>query len=368
LTTDGDNLLSKEANGIDSRMTCRNRISNTCLSIIPLIIISSMLAMLSAPLSVNAASFNCADAHSEFEKKVCSVPALSASDTVMSESYDAAMHTLSEPGKTILRNGQRQWLKVVARVCLGNKGDEGPARCLQRQYDSRIRALHNAAITVGPFLFSRIDMYKTGGKDSVSGMPFELYRGVPRIDRPQSDTAGQWNAGMAKAMEAISGQAFWCDSGEDEINGDDFVNFAIRAATADLISINVSHTEVCDGGRYFPTAQNITYLLKPAVHPIKAADVFRAGSGWESFLTNRAFMRWTDADQRQEMKADIRSFMLGSINNDVRDPRSWSFTKDALVLSFNPGDATAATEGIVEMSVRWSDLTRFLVSDAPIPR
>jgi uncharacterized protein len=339
---------------------------SSCLSII--ILASSVLAMLCFPASANAVSADCAGAQSAFEKKVCSVSALSARDAAMSESYDAAMRALSQPGKTILRDGQAHWRKVVARLCLGNKGGEGPTRCLQRRYDSRIRALRNAAVNVGPFLFSRIDIYKTAGEETVSGMPFELYRGVPRIDQPQSAMAEQWNTRMAKEMAAVSRQAFWCDSGEGEVNGDDFVDFDIRAATLDLISIHVSHTEVCDGGRFFPTAQNITYLLKPTLHLLKAADVFRAGSGWESFLTNRAFQQWTDPDQRKEMKADVRSLTLGSINNDVRNPRSWSFTKEAFVISFNPGDATAATENVVEMRVPWNDLKRFLLPDAPIPR
>jgi uncharacterized protein len=347
-------------------MASRNRISNTCLSMI--VLMSSMLGALFASPTATAAGIDCAVAHTAFEKKVCSNPALLARDAKMTASYDAAMGALSEPGKTILRNSQARWREVVARLCRGNKGNEGPARCLERRYDGRTRALHNAAITVGPFLFSRIDIYKTAGKETSSGMPFELYRGVPRIDQPQSAIADQWNARMVKAMAGVSRQAFWCSDGEDEISGDDFVDFQIGSATPDLISIYVSHTEVCDGGRFFPTVQNINYLLKPSVHPIKAADLFRSGSGWESFLVNRAFMHWTDADQRKEMKADERSMLLGSIDKDVRNPLSWSFTKEALVISFNPGDATAATENVVEMSVPWNNLKRFMVADAPIPQ
>ncbi len=118
----------------------------------------------------------------------------------------------------------------------------------------------------------------------------------------------------------------------------------------------------------FVLLQNITYLLKPSVLPIKATDVFRPGSGWEAYLGNRALRHWTDADQGEEMKDDSQSFFSDKINEDVRDPKSWSFTEEALVISFNPGDARATAEGIVEMKFPWNDLKRFLVPDAPIPR
>jgi uncharacterized protein len=68
------------------------------------------------PSITSAASFDCGKARTNFERTVCADPQLSARDSAMAQRYDGALASLSEPGKTILRAGQEQWLSRTTLV------------------------------------------------------------------------------------------------------------------------------------------------------------------------------------------------------------------------------------------------------------
>jgi hypothetical protein len=272
----------------------------------------------------------------------------------MAQRYDAALPLLSDPGKMILRTGQEQWLKVVKVLCLDNKRDESPTSCLQRQYAGRLDDLRSAATSIGPFVFSRIDHYTSIGKQEVTGIPLEQHTGLPRIDYPISPIAEQWNGAIVRS--AATARANWC-FGDAETSSDQFVGFRVQSATPDFINVEMLHTEQCAAGAASVTMSNISYLLKPALHRLKTEDLFMPDSGWEAFLRDRA---------SRELNA-APSFADG-ISKDVRDPSSWSFTKEGLIISFNPGEADAIASGILEVTVPWTDLHRLLAPGAPIPR
>ncbi|WP_165092294.1 MULTISPECIES: DUF3298 domain-containing protein [unclassified Caballeronia] len=316
-------------------------------------IVSLSVACL-APSIATAASFDCGNARTRFEKTVCADLKLSAQDALMAQRYDAALSSLSDPGKMILRTGQQQWLKVVKVLCLDNKRDESPTSCLRRQYADRLDDLRSAATSIGPFVFSRIDHYTSIGKQEVTGMPLEQHTGLPRIDHPISPIAEQWNGAIVRS--AATARANWC-FGDAETASDQFVDFTVQSAMPDFINVEMLHTEQCAAGAASVSMSNISYLLKPALHRLKPEDLFTPDSGWETFLRDRAL---------QGLNVDP-SFADG-IGKDVRDPAAWSFTKEALLISFNPGEADAMASGILEVTVPWTDLHRLLALGAPIPR
>lgn len=318
-----------------------------------LIFIGLMLAVL-LPSMAKAASFNCGNARTRFEKTVCADPKLSAQDTAMAQRYDAALPLLSEPGKMILRNGQSQWLEVVQVLCLDSRRDESPTSCLRRQYADRIDDLRSAVTPIGPIVFSRIDHYTSIGKQEVTGVPLEQHTGLPRIDHPMSTIAEQWNGAIARS--AATAQTTWC-FGDAGTPSDQFLSFMIRSATPDFINVEMLHTEQCAAGAASVTMSNVSYLLTPTLHRLKTEDVFTPDSGWENFLNDRA---------TKALNAD--PFFAEGISKDVRDPAAWSFAREGLIISFNPGEADAMASGILEVTVPWADLHRFLAPGAPIPQ
>jgi len=317
-------------------------------------VVSLFLACCVPSLGV-AASFDCGKAKTRFERTVCADPELSAQDTAMGKRYDAALPLLSDAGQTILRTGQGQWLKVANVLCVVNKRDESPSTCLQRQYADRLGNLRSAAVPMGPFVLSRSDTYASSGKETGTGRPFEQHTSVPRIDQPLSPLAEQWNAAMVRwaAAQRVK-QCF----GDTQTPGDQFLDFKVQAAMPGFINVEMTRIEECDGQAADEEVTNVSYLLHPALHPLAAADVFKPGSGWETFLDRRA---------SKALGADGEIFFADGINKRVRDPQAWSFTAQGLLISFNPGDATAIATGVVHVTVPWADLTHFIASNAPIP-
>lgn len=319
------------------------------------LIVSLLLACL-VPSIATAASFDCGKARSNFEKTVCADPQLSAQDSALAQRYNGALPRLSDPGKAILRTGQEQWLKVVKVLCLDNKRAEGPTSCLRRQYADRIDDLGSAAVSIGPFVFSRIDRYASTGRQTSTGIPLEQHIGLPRIDHPLSPEAEQWNAAIVHL--AAAARANWC-FGEPDTPADQFVSFKIQSATPRFINAEMLHTEQCDEAAGAQDMSNISYWLTPTLHRLEAADLFKPDTPWASFLADRA---------SRVLNADGDTDLNDTIGRDVRDPSAWSFTKAGLVVSFNPGDAGAMASGILDMTIPWVDLHRFVTPTAPMPQ
>jgi uncharacterized protein len=317
-------------------------------------VLFGLLALCWAPSIATAASFDCDKAKTHFEKTVCADPKLSAQDSEMAQRYDGALSLLSTHGKAILRTGQEQWLKVARVLCLDNKRPEGSTSCLQRQYADRLDDLRSAALSVGPFVFSRVDSYASTGKQAPTGMPFEQHTGLPRIDHPLSPQAEQWNAAIVRLSAAA--RANWCFA-DPSTPAEQKVYFKVQSATADFINVEMLHYEQCGLGAASEDINNISYFLTPTLHPLQAADLFRPNTQWASFLAHRA---------SRQLNAD--PFFHDTLSQGVRDPAAWSFTKRGLVVSFNPGAAGAMASGIVDVTIPWTDLSRFVVPAAPIPR
>jgi uncharacterized protein len=303
----------------------------------------SLFLACSVPSLGVAASFDCGKAKTRFERTVCADPELSAQDAAMGKRYDDALPLLSDAGKAILRTGQEQWLKVVNVLCVVNKRDESPNACLQRQYADRLGNLRSAAVPMGPFVLSRSDAYASTGKETGTGRPFEQHTSVPRIDQPRSPLAEQWNAAMVRwaAAQRVK-QCF----GDTQTPGDQFLDFKVQSAMPGFINVEMTRIEECDGQAADEELTNVSFLLQPALRPLAAADVFKPGSGWETFLDRRA---------SKALGTDGETLFADGINKRVRDPQAWSFTPDGLLISFNPGDATAIATGLVHVTVPWTD-------------
>jgi hypothetical protein len=243
----------------------------------------------------------------------------------------------------------------VQVLCLDNKRNESPATCLRRRYADRLSDLRGAAVSIGPFVFSRNDHYASAGKQTLTGMPLEQHTGLPRIDQPLSALANQWNAAIVRS--AADARANWC-FGDAETSGDQFVSFKVQLATSDFINVKMSHYERCGNAAGSEDMNNISYWLKPTLHRLTAADVFKPGSRWEAFLSDRA---------SQVLSADGAVVFGDGISKGIRDPAAWSFTMAGLLVSFNPGEAGAMASGILEVTIPWTDLHRFLAPGAPVP-
>ena len=90
-------------------------------------LMASLLLLLAAPAS--AASFDCAKASSEIEKRICANSALGAADELLADSYRRARER-DPANANALRQEQRAWLRLVREQCFE---DDCLARALTRR-------------------------------------------------------------------------------------------------------------------------------------------------------------------------------------------------------------------------------------------
>ena len=104
----------------------------------------------------------------------------------------------------------------------------------------------------------------------------------------------------------------------------------------------------------------ITYLhfLRGKNRPMTAADLF-TGKDWRAHLQTLALPAVTKAMGDNLMLDDP-----SSLNNLVVDPARWDFSKDGLILQFEPYEIAPYAAGAPTVTIPWSDLKADLVANA----
>ncbi|NWD05581.1 DUF3298 domain-containing protein [Pseudomonas gingeri] len=315
--------------------------------------IRALLFAFLIPITASAASFDCGKAHSPLEKAVCADPALSALDSSIAASYNAAMQRLSPDGQTLLRSGQRQWLHFVRDVCLPSQSTSEIGFCLNRHYTDRLKALSVAAVAIGPYLFSRNDYFSAATGDK-NGQVYTLQAGAPRIDAPLSPAVVSWNSMMTKqAMGAIASS---CDSG----HGDEYAGFEMTYASANTLSVKTTASEYCHGTAHgHGGTTGLTYVLKPNLHALEASDLFDMGTAWKDLLAQRSY-------EALEKKTDGIALERSQVEQAALDVRAWTLTQEGLLITIDPYAVLAYALGTTEINITWRDLKPFLAPNAPI--
>ncbi|MBV6753958.1 DUF3298 domain-containing protein [Pseudomonas chlororaphis] len=307
------------------------------------------------PTIASAASFDCDVAHSPLEKAVCADPALSTLDSSIATSYNAALQRLSSDGQTILRDEQRQWLQFVRDICFTPQDASEVGFCLTKRYTDRLKDLSTAAVTIGPYLFSRSDYFSATTLDK-AGRPYEIHAGAPRIDAPLSPAIASWNSAMEqkRTIRAV-------DSDCGSRHGDEYSSLEVNYASAKVISVKATDWEYCHGTPHGQGGTTgLTYIIEPRLHTLEAADLFNMDTAWKDFLTSRSY-------EAIKKKADGTSVERDRVERAAINIRGWTLTQDGLLITIDPYAVLAYAFGTTEVIIPWSDLKPFLAPNAPIP-
>lgn len=314
--------------------------------------------------SMNAAratSFDCTKAARPLEQLICSDPALRAQDDKMAALYSSALTKVSDGGKRILRDGQRQWLQYIQTVCANVDGNvEGPkeaVRCLRNEYEQRLRALSHAAVRIGPYIFLRVERFKvTEGPSSAKSDPWRFTTArmaYPRIDHAMSAGTKHWNDLAARRAERIF-------AGVARKDTDASLGYEIPYASHALISVAFTpwfYPHHAAHGNYSTIAFNVP---SSTGKEIGSRDLFRPQSGWQRFLATRAFHDL----ERQSAEKDWRLFLKSpnEISKIVAKPERWLFSHDGLSIHFNIYEVAAYVEGPKRVVIPWHDLKPYLLA------
>lgn len=109
----------------------------------------TLLATFTLCAGAQAASFDCAQARTAVEHRVCDTPTVAQLDEDMGHLYSAMLKKADRPGRQALRTQQRRWLATQRNRC-------EDAACLETAYRSRLAALlaeNNRPLELGDAAF-----------------------------------------------------------------------------------------------------------------------------------------------------------------------------------------------------------------------
>lgn len=297
-------------------------------------------------------------------QKVCQDPTLAPVAARIKEALAQAAAGVSAEGDKLIVEGQRAWLEAQALECGVDAGKADAAECLKTALDARVKEAAAAVEEKGGFVFQRVEVNQAAattaeiaaasglGADAPAAITRELR--YPRIDNAGSAAAQKFNEIMAKMGQP----RFKLEDATTE-NTD----YTITFASPQLVSVQFITTDYSLGAAHPNNGMTAVTVLMSEGRPLEAADVFKAGSGWEAFLTRRSLRTLTKT---------FAEFGAGAPETgDVRDTatkaHNWTIAEDGLVVLFPPYSVGPFALGAHEVKIPWKDLAPYVNPNAPAP-
>lgn len=324
------------------------------------------LVLLLIPIAPSqAAGFDCGKAARPPEKLICADAALDRLDGELAAAYAARLRPLSEPAKTELRRGQREWLAFWPVRCGDAKGrlpaaDAEVVACAREQYGQRLAVLKSRDRILGDIPLYPASRYaiqpSQGGVDwirhatDVRQRPAVDVAAAPAQKRNLARLLERWLAdGMPAGPGAEEGQ----DSSDTE-SGRAFIDSLPFLLSTGTTSYFYGH-----GAAHPVSGFASAHFFLPEARPMRAADIFRDGSPWQDGLT-----RLVEKELRRELADSYYLESPAELKALVVDPARWSFGKAGLSLQFNPYEVAPYAAGAPEVTIAWRSLEAWLTPKA----
>lgn len=306
--------------------------------------------------SLLGASFDCSRAVTPQEKAICANPQLSRLDEQMAALYQALLAQLSPGAAAEVRQDQRDWIRWLPRLCPEHP-DQPPREftaCLLNEYTEQAAAFKNAPTRAGGMtFFPRLKLVSL--PNHTPPLPyarrFDFWTGRfgwPEIDRPTTRQAA-WNHAVRARIDA------WQGVEEAEVD----VTWTLRAANDAFISLDLEYSRY-DYGAAHPNEEtrSFNWWLRIA-RPLKADDVFVAGSGWATALAALAFRQLAADNRLRDSWAGAPSLPQAVVTS-VKNPAIWTLDSGGLTIEFPEYSVAPRAEGRFSAAIPWSWLRGYL--------
>ena len=319
----------------------------------------------SSPERVAAALDVCGEGGGEFAQHVCDNRPLAELDGQLRATLVAESASISDAGTTLLIQNQNRW-RDAARVTCGiideaAQPDTTQQRCLEAAFRARALDAQNAVQEVGGYTFQRMELVDATPvtaeiASSMGGSaPVAVERDIrfPRIDGPQTPEIRRFNELVAQQPQFQLGDAT-----------NENVNYTIAYAGQELISVKfIISADSISAANATNTVKAVTVVMSDGGRLLTEGDVFRANSGWQDFITDRAVQRiarefpdYTNFPPRRD------------VYETATKPHLWLITEQGLVMMFPPlSFGGSHADGGIEVTIPWTDLRRYLNPAAPAP-
>lgn len=306
----------------------------------------------------------CGEDGAGFAQNVCANGPLAALDTQIREALVAESADVSDAGAQMLVQNQRRWREAVALSCGVAEGapSQDQQSCLEGEFRQRLQAARTAVQEMGGYVFQRMELVDAAPLSAqvamASGMgeeaPPAVMRDIrfPRIDGEQRPEIQRFNDLVAQQPQ------YALSEGTNEV-----VDYEIVFAGPEVISVRFNMSEDTIGAAHPNNSSKAVTVLMQDGRPIAAADVFRAGSNWETFLTQRAV---------SDITREFVDYGFTPPERDVREtvtkPHLWLVTERGLIVIFPPYSFGGPhVLGGVEVTIPWAELRPYLNPAAPAP-
>lgn len=319
-----------------------------------------------------AASFSCSRASTPQEKAICSDAKLSALDDQVAAAYKTLRAQLSPEGAMKVQADQREWLAWLRLTCLDrdpNSQGREITSCLQDSYQERLHMLKDGLQRVGGMVFfPRLKVLMIPDEPvAESGDPgFGVGRFTwPEIDRPTPQQAA-WNAAVRAKVVQMSmeteeaGQAPKDFVPKSVAGSNVSVNYVLESANEKLIAVNLGNSTYNYGAAH-PNEYTASFLWWLELQrPLKAFDVFRPGSGWEVFLSERSYEKLRKSDSADALyeEDEVRK----GASDAVIDPENWNLSQQKWEIDFPEYSVAARPAGTPSAEFSWTELQPYLTS------
>ena len=307
----------------------------------------------------------CGEGGGEFAQQVCENRPLAELDGQVRATLVAESAAISDAGTTLLIQNQNRW-RDAARVSCGiidqaATPDQTQQRCLEAAYRARAQDAQTAVQEVGGYTFQRMELVDATpvtaeiASSMGSSAPVAVERNIrfPRIDGPQTPEIRRFNELVAQQPQFSLGDAT-----------NENVSYIIAYAGPELISVKfVISADSIAAANATNTVKAVTVVMGDGGRLLTETDVFRAGSGWQDFITDRAVAR---------IAREFPDYPQFPPRRDVFEtatkPHLWLITDQGLVLMFPPlSFGGSHADGGIEVTIPWADLREYLNPAAPAP-
>jgi hypothetical protein len=313
---------------------------------------------------VSAALDLCDDGAEGFAQQVCQNQALAQIDGQVRDRLVAESANVSDAGAQLLVQNQNRWRQAAAVMCGVADPSSAPTAeqqtCLQNRFRARLQEAEGSVQEMGGYTFQRMELVDAepvtaqlaAAAGGVEASAVERNIRFPRIDGPQTPAVRRFNELVAQEPE------YRLQDGASEI-----VDYTIAYAGPEVISVRFTKSVEALGAANVTNTLNAVTVLMEEGRLLRADDVFRAGSGWENFITDRAarsisgeFPDYTNFPPRRD------------VYETATKPHLWLVTERGLTILFPPlSFGGSHADGGAEVTIPWTELRPYLNPAAPAP-
>lgn len=324
-----------------------------------------LMLLLAVPVA-SAASFDCSNASTAFERAICEFPELSRQDEILAKAYATALGGLSKKATAIVQTGQREWLAFAERACTDDAQPQDDAygkddvNCLDQLFSNRIAWLEESRMRSGRRIY-QVDRYLVmpdpdAAEDSWNKVAVKEFSS-PRIDGTDAEAIA-FNALMDKSTAKLGfppGSDFETDPAADAMT-DNQVRTTVEAITSRRISLSINDWWYGHGAAHGNYTITYFHFLTQENRALAASDIF-AGEDWKQPLKELVL-----AELNRTIEGGIWPESVDDIDEYVTETRRWNFSDRGLIVQFQPYEVTAYAFGAPKVTIPWDALSQYLAA------